>query len=127
MMPEKLDRCVSDVKGQGKSSDSAWAICNSSIGEEVANATGITSPTVESHNPLDIVFGREVPETVSIPSGASTISIGGKKKIGEVIVDNTKDGKHKMERMSNNVIKQILETKLSECPCKNKARPHVSK
>lgn len=32
-MPDKLDRCVSDVKGQGKSEDSAWAICKSSTKE----------------------------------------------------------------------------------------------
>jgi len=120
-VPEKLDRCVADVKAKG-GVDNPWAVCNASIGEEVANATGITLPTTESHNPLDIVFGREVPETVSVPSGASAISIGGKKKVGEVIVDNTNDGKHKMEEMSNNVIKQILETKLGACPCKNKSR-----
>ena len=115
-MPEKLDRCVKDVKAKG-GGDNPWAVCNASIGE-VSNATGITLPTTESHNPLDIVFGREVPETVSIPSGASAISIGGKKKVGDVNVDNTHEGKHKMEEMSNNVLKQILETKLDECPCK---------
>ena len=122
-MPAKLDRCVNDVKGE-KGEDSAWAICTDSIKKEVSNATGITSPTsvAESHNPLDIVFGKEVPETVSVPSGASAVSIGGKKKIGEVNVNNTHDGKRKLEAVSNNVIKQILETKLGACPCKNKSR-----
>ena len=124
-MPAKLDRCVADVKAKG-GVDNAWAVCNASIGE-VSNATGITLPTTEAHNPLDIVFGREVPETVSIPGGASAVSSGGKKKIGGVNVENTHEGKHKMETMSNNVLKQILETKLDECPCKNKARSHVSK
>ena len=33
-MPEKLDRCVADVTSQGKSEDSAWAICTDSIVEE---------------------------------------------------------------------------------------------
>ena len=33
-MPEKLDRCVSDVKAQGKSDDSAWGICVDSTGEK---------------------------------------------------------------------------------------------
>ena len=33
-MPQKLDKCVSDVKAQGKSDDSAWAICVSSTGEK---------------------------------------------------------------------------------------------
>ena len=32
-MPEKLHRCVNHVMDQGKSEDSAWAICNSSISE----------------------------------------------------------------------------------------------
>lgn len=34
-MPEKLDRCVKDLKGEGKSSDSAWAICTASIEESM--------------------------------------------------------------------------------------------
>ncbi len=34
-MPEKLERCVSDVKAQGKSKDSAWAICTDSIEETI--------------------------------------------------------------------------------------------
>lgn len=32
-MPEKLERCVKDVKAEGKSDDSAWAICTASIEE----------------------------------------------------------------------------------------------
>ena len=120
-MPEKLDRCVSDVKGQGKSSDSAWAICTDSLNEEVAEAIGFT----EHHSPLDIPFGREVPETVSIPSGASAISVGAKRKVGEVHVDNTHSGKKELTRMSENVLKQILETQLGECNCKNKSRRKV--
>ncbi len=32
-MPEKLDRCVADVKAKG-SVDNAWAVCKSSIGKE---------------------------------------------------------------------------------------------
>ena len=34
-MPEKLDRCVNDVKAEGKSEDSAYAICNSSIEADI--------------------------------------------------------------------------------------------
>jgi len=33
-MPEKLERCVSYLKSQGKSNDSAWAICVDSTGEQ---------------------------------------------------------------------------------------------
>lgn len=34
-MPAKLDRCVEDVKGQGKSESSAFAICNSSLNAQL--------------------------------------------------------------------------------------------
>ncbi len=33
-MPEKLERCVSDLKAQGKPEDSAWPICIDSTGEK---------------------------------------------------------------------------------------------
>lgn len=33
-MPEKLEKCVADVKAQGKSEDSAWGICVDSTGEK---------------------------------------------------------------------------------------------
>lgn len=89
-MPEKLDRCVKDVKGQGKSEDSAWAICNDSVKEEVANAIG-TAGVKEHHNPLDIPFGYEVKEDLQ-----------------------------KINKISENVLKQILETQLPKCGCKNK-------
>ena len=88
-MPEKLERCVSDVKKQGKDSDAAWAICNSSLKEiedriktEVARTMAEKGMFKEHHQPLDIPFGRELPEdeTVSIPGGLSDVSIGAKKK-----------------------------------------------
>ncbi len=108
-MPEKLDRCVGDVKGQGKSSDSAWAICTDSMKKEVAEAIGMA----ESHNPLDIPFGFEVGETHSIGAGLSGTNIK---------VDNSHSGRDKMNEMSDDVFKQILETQLGECNCKNKSR-----
>ena len=33
-MPEKLERCVADVKAQGMPEDSAWGICVDSTGEK---------------------------------------------------------------------------------------------
>jgi len=33
-VPEKLEKCVADVKAQGKSEDSAWGICVDSTGEK---------------------------------------------------------------------------------------------
>jgi hypothetical protein len=52
-VPEKLDRCVADVKAKGDV-DNPYAVCNASIGKE----------TKEHHNPLDIPFGYEVNEKV---------------------------------------------------------------
>ena len=117
-MPEKLDRCVNDVKGE-HGEDSAWAICTDSLKKEVAEAIGMR----EHHSPLDIPWGTEVPETVSVPSGASAVSIGAKRKVGNVKVDNTHEGRNKMNEMSDDVLKQILETQLGDCACKNKNRP----
>lgn len=41
-MPEKLERCVSDLKAQGKSEDSAWPICIDSTGEKPHKETNET-------------------------------------------------------------------------------------
>ena len=35
VMPAKLERCVKDVQADGKSEDSAWAICTDSIEESI--------------------------------------------------------------------------------------------
>jgi len=103
-LPAKLDRCVSDVKGQGKSEDSAWAICTDSVKKEVAEAIGMG----ETHNPLDIPFGYEVGETT-------------------IKIDNSHSGRDSLNKISELVIKSLLETQLGECSCKNKTRPHVRK
>ena len=133
-MPEKLDRCVRDVKAQGKDDDSAWAICVSSTGEkphhdtvkeEVAKAIGMVSDRKlpdpekmrshpadattshdikEHHNPLDIPFGYEVYNETKIKR------------------DNTHENRHKLDRISEKVRKQILETQITECPCNFKKR-----
>ena len=91
-MPEKLDRCVADVKAEGKSEDSAYAICNASMKEsesrikaQVAKTMAERGMVKEHHNPLDIPFGDELPETVSIPGGLSDVSIGAKKKQQEAL------------------------------------------
>jgi len=107
-MPEKLDRCVADVKAKG-GVDNPWAVCNASLNEEVAEAIGVS----ESHNPIDIPFGYEVNETHSIGSGLSGTHIK---------VDNSHSGKKKLDRMSELVVKQLLETQIGECSCKNKSR-----
>ena len=52
-MPEKLDRCVADVKAKG-GVDNAWAVCNASIGKEVKEDHNLDAPYK-----LDIPFDRE--------------------------------------------------------------------
>jgi len=111
-MPEKLDRCVNDVKGE-HGEDSAWAICTDSLKEQVANAIAIAG-IKEDHTPLDIPFGKEVPE--SIPPATSKI------KVGNVNVDNSHSGRAKLNEMADNVLKQILETQMGDCSCKNNRR-----
>jgi len=59
----------------------------------------------ETHNPLDIPFGREVPgddsisdgldEAVAIGGGLSAVSIGGKKKLEECLPCQNFDAVHK--------------------------------
>ena len=129
-MPEKLDRCVKDVKGQGKSDDSAWAICTDSLKEsedriksQVASTMAERGMVKEHHNPLDIPFGREVPETVSVPGSASAVSIGAKRKPDALNSENMRDTKKQLHKISENVLKQILEIQLGECSCKNHNRP----
>ena len=51
-MPEKLDRCVNDVKGQ-KGVDSAWAICTDAIKELQESDHPYTAPYKESRNPQE--------------------------------------------------------------------------
>ncbi len=117
-MPEKLHDCVRDVKGTGKSDDSAWAICNDAIKEEVQTALGIAG--VGETCPYEIkeevatalgiagVGTKESDTALSIAGVGESVSIGGKKKLEEIGKDITK---------------QLLETQIGECPCKNKNRP----
>ena len=59
-MPEKLERCVADIKAQGHSEDSAWGICVDSTGEKPHK-----EEIKENHNhynvpsKLDIHFDHE--------------------------------------------------------------------
>jgi len=51
-VPEKLDRCVADVKAKG-GVDNPWAVCNASIGKEVKENN------LDAPSKLDIPFDRE--------------------------------------------------------------------
>ena len=64
-MPEKLEKCVADVKAQGKSEDSAWGICVDSTGEkphkEVKEDTNYNAQIVEAIFQEKINANRQVP------------------------------------------------------------------
>lgn len=47
-MPKKLDKCIKKVKDEGKSEDSAYAICSSSTGIKKKKGGGWTKPIKES-------------------------------------------------------------------------------
>ena len=107
---------------------SDWIVVDDEVTKEVQTALGIAgvgtqeSQTAlgiagvglhEDHSPLDRA-GYEAPddavsESVSVPNSLSNVTIGADKK--------------KIEEIGDNVIKQILETQLGECPCKTKSRP----
>lgn len=76
-MPEKLDRCVNDVKGQ-KGVDNAYAICNASLNEAqkfpypfpAINSKDATKERIEPYDAEQ--------EAVAIGGGLSSQSVGGK-------------------------------------------------
>jgi len=49
-LPEKLDRCVSDVKAKG-GVDNPWAVCNASIGKEIIQEKVNANRQVPFFNP----------------------------------------------------------------------------
>ena len=69
-MPEKLDRCVSDVKSQGKSKDSAYGICVDSTGEKPHQETKIQEKVNENRQvPF---FNPPVKKDPNKPEGRKT-------------------------------------------------------
>ena len=130
-MPEKLHRCVNDVKGQGKSEDSAYAICNDSITEtntkflqEVGQPLDIIIE--ETHNPLDIPFGYEVKEVnngvkseggINDPTEEGGLGSGRNPEGGQ---DSSGGQPGPLMTFEAKVVKEILDAKVN-CPCtKNK-------
>ena len=59
-MPEKLHRCVDDLKAKGSDVDNEWAVCNASI-----------------HEFAEVC--KEMDETVAIPGSLSGTSIGAQR------------------------------------------------
>lgn len=76
-MPKKLDRCVQQVRGQGESEDSAYAICSKSTGIKRKKSGGWTKEKKDSikYNALKRVIKDFLKEAINLT------------KIGYVVVD----------------------------------------
>jgi len=93
-MPDKLDRCVADVKAQG-GVDNPYAVCNASIGESDGNVInrllateGVIAKIIDSWKesgkpPID--WQSRLNETFAIPGSLSGVKIGGRKKTEEMV------------------------------------------
>lgn len=94
-MPAKLDRCVDDVKSQGKV-DNPWAVCNASL-SETENCAVCGKPQSEHGVFTDHQFQEAnvkpyppfnndpgLDEAVGISGDLSNVSIGAKKKTQEI-------------------------------------------
>jgi len=57
-VPEKLERCVRDVKAQGRSDDSAWAICVDSTGEKPHKEADTTLPFFKKQREESYPWGQ---------------------------------------------------------------------
>lgn len=95
-MPEKLDRCVNDLKAQGKSDDSSWAICKSSTAESIIQEKINANRQVPFFNP-PIKKGKIEPQNQKTTKG-----IGGQ----EGKIDSTKNP------MNPTLWKQIFDSQL---------------
>ena len=91
-MPDKLDRCVADVKAKDAGVKNPWAVCKASIGDtKEANKNRI-----DPYPSPDIKKGKIEPVIDKTPKG-----VGGKKI--------TSPQRKKQEAI---LYKQILDTKL---------------
>lgn len=107
-MPEKLEKCVSDVKGEGKSDDSSWAICTDSIKEENILKQIFETKLQEATS----IGGREVKSWITI-NGANVpvFTDETNKEAGERFLED-KDKTPKQKQQSDKERRQ--NTKLDE-------------
>ncbi len=112
-MPEKLEKCVADVKAQGKSDDSAWGICVDSTGEKPhKEAKTIQAEIVESIIQEKINANRQVPvfnppitnRKVEPKKDKTTKGIGG--QVGKI------DSNSNTNNMTTDLWKKILDSQL---------------
>ncbi len=96
-MPEKLDRCVADLKAKG-GVESPWAVCKSSIGKETKEK--VNQNRQDPYPTPDIKKGKVEPQI-----NKTTKGIGGNSKL----VGGMSSHRKKQEAI---LYKQILDAKL---------------
>jgi len=96
-VPEKLDRCVADLKAKG-GVDNPWAVCNSSIGKETKEK--VNQNRQDPYPSPDIKKGKVKPQI-----NKTTKGIGGENKL----VGSMTSHRKKQEAI---LYKQILDAKL---------------
>jgi len=85
-VPEKLEKCVADVKAQGKSDDSAWGICVDSTGQKPhKESKGNNSMQTEI---VEAIFQEKINANRQVPYFNPPIT---KQKV-EPQIDKTKKG-----------------------------------
>jgi hypothetical protein len=92
-VPDKLDRCVADVKAKG-GVENPWAVCKASIGKETKEK--VNQNRIDPYPSPDIKKGKIEPVIDKTPKG-----VGGKKIVSP-----------QRKKQESILLKQILDTKL---------------
>jgi len=96
-LPDKLDRCVADVKAKG-GVDNAWAVCKASTGEKSKTQEKVNQNRQDPYPSPDIKKGKVEPVIDKTP-----------KNIGGGPIGKMSDKRKHQEAI---LYKQILDTKL---------------
>ena len=97
-MPDKLDRCVSDVKAKDGGVENPYAVCNASVGKEIKEK--VNQNRQDPYPSPDIKKGKVEPQIDKTP-----------KNIGGGPIGKMSDKRKHQEAI---LYKQILDTKLRQ-------------
>ena len=117
-MPEKLEKCVADVKAQGKSEDSAWGICVDSTGEKPHKEVKDDVSDSIKRDIVESIFQEKINANRQVPLFNPPIT---KRKVEPDIEKNKKgiggqvgkiDSDANTNNMTTDLWKKILDTQL---------------
>ncbi len=100
-MPEKLDRCVADVKAKGDV-ENPWAVCNASIGKEAKES--IIQEKVNANRQVPYFNPPITNQNVKPQKDKTTKGIGG--QVGKI------DSSSNTNNMTTDLWKKILDSQL---------------